>query len=84
MTKYKGYYIDGVVFKNKAEIDEFIKQSILDRLQIFFSMFNSDRYSAKEKFAISCEIAIREKRLNTEFGMSYAEIEKFEENLLTS
>lgn len=30
MTKYKGYYIDHVIFNSKAEIDEYLKQSAIN------------------------------------------------------
>ena len=75
MTKYRGYYVDGVVFHNKKEIDIFVKQSIIDKIKLFNEMFLSDRYTPMQKMQIASEIAIRERRLHDEFGMDWTAIE---------
>ena len=80
MTKYRGYYIDGVVFKSMSEIDTFVKNSIIDKVKQFMGMFLSDHYTAEQKRAISDEITIREQRLQKEFGLTGAEIEEIEES----
>lgn len=78
MTKYRGYYIDNVVFSSKKDIDEFVKQSLINKLKSLNEMLLSPRYSGKEKLLIVSEISIREHKLHDEFGMSYEEIENLE------
>ena len=80
MKRYRGYYIDGVVFKSMSEIDTFVKNSIIDKVKQFMGMFPSDSYTAEQKKAVSDEITIREQRLQTEFGMTATEIEAIEES----
>ena len=78
MKKYKGYYIDGVVFKSKKDIDEFYKNNIISKIKVFHSLLfemPEGHYSDKEKLMISDEITIREKRLHDEYNMSWEEIE---------
>ena len=75
MQKYRGYYIDGVVFSTRKEIDEFVKNSVLERYRQFCKMFCSDHYTAQEKMQISVEMSEREKCLHYEFGMSLEELE---------
>lgn len=80
MKRYRGYYIDGVVFKSMSEIDTFVKNSIIDKVKQFMGMFISEHYTAEQKKVISDEITIREQRLQTEFGMTATEIEAIEES----
>ena len=75
MKRYKGYYIDGVIFSNKKEIDDFIKKTIIGKIKTFHDMLFSGRYSGGELIAISNEITIREKRLHDEYNMSWEDIE---------
>lgn len=75
MTRYKGYYIDGVIFRTKQEIDDFIKNEIIRKIKIFYELFSSDRYSPAEKMSICKEISTREIRLHDEYGMEWDEIE---------
>ena len=75
MMKYKGYYIDGVVFNSKAEIDEFVKAEIIKKARIFNDMLMSGRYEASQMIKLSTEISIRERRLHEEFNMDYDSIE---------
>lgn len=81
MIKYRGYYIDGVIFSSKDQIDEFIKNSVFDKYKQFCRMFCSDKYTAKEKLAISVEMSVREKRLHEEFGVSLEELENIFEDV---
>lgn len=76
MRKYKGYYIDGVIFHNQYEIDNFIKNEIIHKIKVFYNMFSSDIYTGKEKMALSDEITQREIRLHDEFGLDWDEIEE--------
>lgn len=73
MTKYKGYYIDKVVFNNKAEIDAFIKKQTIEKYQTLCRMFA--RNSSMELIAMMQPYA---DRLHNEFGLSYEEIEQLE------
>lgn len=75
MTKYRGYYIDGVVFTSKEQIDEFVKKSIIDKARQFNDMLMSGKYDNNQMMKISDEISIREKRLHDEFHMDYDSIE---------
>lgn len=75
MTKYK-YYIDGVVFKTKAEIDNFIKAEIIKKIKVFHDMMFSGRYNNAEMMELCDYIAIREKILHDEYGMNWEEIEE--------
>lgn len=76
MKKYKGYYIDGVVFKTEAEIDAYHKNSIIEKIRIFNEMLTNPRYNDAELIAITAEITLREKRLHDEYGMSWEDIEE--------
>ena len=78
MKRYKGYYIDGVVFKSEAEIDEFCKKTIIEKIRMFHDMlFNhGDRYTPAEQYKICEEISIREQRLHDEYNMSWEDIEE--------
>ena len=76
MKKYNGYYIDGVIFKSKNEIDDFIKNEIIKKIKIFHDMMFSGRYNTAEVLKLNDEITIREQRLHDEFNMSWEEIEE--------
>lgn len=76
MTKYKGYYIDGVIFKTKAEIDGFIKAEIIKKIKVLHDMMFSGRYSNAEVMQLNNEITFREERLHDEYGMNWEEIEE--------
>ena len=76
MTRYKGYYIDHVVFNSKKDIDAFVKQSIIDKIKQFNKMMLSSRYSDAEKIQLVSMISDRERRLHEEFEMSWDDIEK--------
>lgn len=81
MTKYHGYYIDGVVFKSKKEIDDFHIKNIKKKIcQLNDALFNQ-RYSAVEKIRIAGMIHDREIILHDEYGLDWEEIENiaFEE-----
>lgn len=81
MRKYKGYYIDGVVFKSKSEIDDFIKNEIIKKIRVLHDIMFSGRYSNAEVMQLSNDISIMEQRLHDEYGMDWEEIENipFEE-----
>ena len=79
MKKYKGYYIDNVIFNNEAEIDDFIKKQEVDRYIklniIFLSCGTIEAADACSEQAF---------RLYNEFGLSLEEIEAFEMKAVTS
>ena len=75
MMKYKGYYIDGVVFNSKEQIDNFVKSEVIRKARQFNEMLASGRYNAGQMLELADEITIREKRLHDEFNMNYDEIE---------
>ena len=75
MKKYKGYYIDGVIFNSNTAIDDFIKNEIIKKIKVLHDMMFSGRYSNAEVMQLNNEITIREKRLHDEYGMNWEEIE---------
>lgn len=75
MRKYKGYYIDGVIFHSREEIDQHIKNEIINKIKTLHDMMFSGRYSNAEVMQLSNEITIREERLHDEYGMDWEEIE---------
>lgn len=78
MKRYKGYYIDGVVFNSKADIDNMIKEETIKKIRMFHDMLFKfeKRYTVPEQLKICEEISIREKRLHDEYGMSWEDIEE--------
>jgi len=80
MTKYRGYYIDHVVFNSKKDIDEHIKNELISGVKKLMKMFLSARYSAEEKMIISASITDKERILQKECGLTGAEIEKIEDS----
>lgn len=73
MTKYKGYYIDHIIFNSKAEIDSHVKEKAIDRYKMMCRMFARD--SSMELSILMSEQA---DRLHNQFGMDYNEIEAIE------
>lgn len=73
MTKYRGYYIDKVVFNNKVEIDNFIKEQAVKRFEVLNQIFNNHP-------SLEASIACGEqaKCLHDNFGFSWEEIEEME------
>lgn len=73
MNNYKGYYIDHVMFNNKAEIDEFIKNQSIKSYKQLVKLFCNNPTMARN--VACCDQA---ERLNKQFGMSWADIEDIE------
>lgn len=73
MKQYRGYYIDGITFNSKADIDRFVKdQSIKDYKK-------ACRYFAQHptmEASVYCNS--KAEFLHKEFGMSWDEIEEIE------
>lgn len=74
MTKYKGYYIDKVIFNSKKDIDEHIKKSNIEAIKRLEEMFENPRYSASEKMGIASMISDREYFLFKEYGIGEDEL----------
>lgn len=72
MKKYKGYYIDGVIFNSEREIDAFIKKQAIENYKMLCAMF-ADKPSM-ELNAMMCDKA----KFLRECGLSYDEIEEIE------
>lgn len=73
MKKYKGLYIDHVVFNSKAEIDEYLKA-------VAIKAYKSAVKAFCEHIDMEHSIYSDQKAeyLNTQFGMSWSEIEAIE------
>ena len=73
MKKYRGYYIDKVVFNNEAEIDDFIKNQAVEKFIALNKIFAS-------RMTMEASIACSEQanRLHNQFGFSWEEIEAME------
>lgn len=72
MKQYKGYYIDGVTFSSKADIDEHIKAATIQSYKVACEMFS--RHSDMEHSIYASEIADRLHAL----GLTWDEIEQIE------
>lgn len=73
MKKYKGYYIDKVIFHDEAEIDEFVKQQEIREYKIRCQIFAS--HGTMEASIYASEQA---EKLNKEYGISWEELEEIE------
>lgn len=73
MKNYRGYYIDGVTFNSKSDIDTFIKEQAIEKYKWLCTKFNND--PSMELNVIMCD---RADFLHNQCGMSYAEIEEIE------
>lgn len=70
MKNYRGYYIDGVIFHSKSEIDAFIKEQAINKYKMYCRMFHED--SSMELIAI---MSAHEIYMHDVCGMEYGEIE---------
>lgn len=75
MRKYKGYYIDKVIFNTEKDIDKHIIENTIKSLKNLNAMFLNPRYSFDEKCKISEMMTAKEMYLSTEYGMSEDEIQ---------
>lgn len=73
MIKYKGYYIDGAVFKSKNDIDEHLKNLAIERYKKLSKMF-----SKKPSMELSSLLSDLSIKLHDEHKLSYNEIELLE------
>lgn len=73
--KYRGYYIDHVVFNSREEIDERIKQDNIKKLKQFNRLMET--YTDKGMIMSACREACRiERVLHDECGMTWDAIEE--------
>lgn len=73
MIKYKGYYIDGQVFKSKNDVDEHLKNLAIERYKKLNKMFS--KHPSMELSSLLSDLSIK---LHDEFNLSYSEIETLE------
>lgn len=73
MIKYRGYYIDKVVFNSKAEIDKFVEEQAVERFK------NLAQYFAKRPTMKASRLCILQMNiLHDDFGYSWERIEQLE------
>ena len=70
--KYKGYYIDHVIFNSKEDIDRFILNQAIEAYKMAVKMFMDDHSMASSVFA--------DRKADTlnRLGMTWEEIEAIE------
>jgi hypothetical protein len=73
MKKYKGYYIDKVIFNTEADIDNFIKEQAINAYRVAVEMFA--RHCDIEHSTYCTECA---ERLVKYHGMTWEEVEMLE------
>lgn len=73
MKKYRGYYIDGVIFHSESEIDAFIKKQAIEHYKMLCAMFAN-----KPSIELSVMMCDKADYLHNVLGLSYAEIEDIE------
>lgn len=73
MKNYKGYYIDGVIFHNEKEVDEFRKNQAVEAYKTAIRMF--EEHSDMEHSIFADEKA---EILHNQFGLDWNEIEAIE------
>lgn len=73
MTKYRGYYIDHVIFNSKAEIDDYLKQSAINTYRTACKLFAEQPCMEYAKYA-----ADKADALHTVHGLTWTEIEEIE------
>ena len=73
MKQYKGYYIDGVVFKSKEEIDKCIEEKAVEAYKTALEIF-------ARRMTMEASIYVSEKadRLHDDFGYDWETLEKIE------
>ena len=76
MKNYRGYYIDGICFNSKADIDNFIKAQNIKSMQIANEMML--RSTGDTAMAHSIRAQKYAEYLHDHCGMSWSEIEAVE------
>lgn len=73
MTQYRGYYIDKVIFNNKTDIDNFIKDQAVERFKKLNKYFAEDPC-----MEVSAMCTDQARYLHENYGFSYEELEEME------
>lgn len=73
MKSYKGYFIDGIIFNSKKDIDKFLEFRAIVNYPILCAKFREN--PTPELSAILTEKA---EELHTEYGKTWEEIEALE------
>lgn len=58
MRKYKGHYIDGVLFNNEKEVDKFIENELVRNLKHSVECFNREHSLSNADWVHDCEQAL--------------------------
>ena len=81
MTKYKGYYIDNVIFTSKNDIDNFIKSELITKIKKYSKMLLNapdSHITPGYVHGFMEMITAAEERLHNEYNISYEELELIE------
>lgn len=73
MKQYKGYYIDGVVFHNKQEIEKFLEKQAVDAYRTACKIFNSHM-----TMEASINASRHAEKLVKQFGYTWEQVEEIE------
>lgn len=73
MTRYKNLYIDGVIFKNEKEIDDFLMNSAIQEYKNRCKVFSATKTLASAEFADE-----QATFLHDTYRISWEEIERME------
>ena len=76
MKAFKNLYIDGVIFHNEAEIDQFLKNKAIEGFKTAVAVFISHHTL---EASIHCDKIAD--RLHEVYGMTYAEVEDIENSV---
>lgn len=77
MEAYRGYYIDGFYFHSRAEIDEFLRQRAIKRMQMLVGFFARDG-----SMEASVMLANHETQMVRQHGFTPQEVEDLEIEML--
>lgn len=79
MRKYKGYYIDKVIFNNESDIDEFIKSQAIRAYKQAIEMFVNRHTMANSMYCDEkAEILVNQ------FGFTWEQVEELEIQVMQS
>lgn len=78
MNRYRGYYIDHVVFNSREDIDKQVKKDRIRKLEKYTAMLDSPRYSSAEIMTIMSYMMDVERLLVSEDGLTWEDIEQLE------
>lgn len=73
VIKYKNYYIDGVAFRNKAEVDAWLKETAVERFKKLHRWF-----AERPDIAMGIICSEQAELLHNTYGFEWDEIERLE------